>query len=86
MKKETIVPQQIMSDKANYTGKYGMGFLVIESKTGEVAACVPTLEQAECALAAAQEKCCCTKYEIVDAGYTDSLYHKADSPFRFKPI
>ena len=86
MKKVTNVPQQYTEDKANYTGKFGMGFLVIVRKTGEVFATAPTLEQAEAALARAEALADGKGYGIEDAGYTDSQGHSEDSPFRFRPL
>ena len=86
MKIETPVRQQYKDDKAYFTGQYGMGYLIINAKTGEAVATAPTLEQAEQNLAKAQAKHPEIAYRIEDAGKSDSAYHKEDSPFRFKPL
>jgi len=86
MKKVTTVPQQYKDDKANYTGKFGMGFQIEDRKSGRPYATAPTLAQAEAALEAAKAATGNQDLVIEDAGFTDSLYHKADSPFRFKPL
>ena len=86
MKKVTTVPQQYTEDKANYTGKYGMGFIIIVRKTEEVVATAPTLAQAEDELKKAQALGDGKDYVIEDAGYTDSLGHTEDSPFKFRPL
>ena len=84
MKEKAVQRQQVSADKTYFTGAYGMGFRVVDKKTGEVKSTAPTLEQAEGNLGKLKEKYPGRKFEIIDNGYLDSKNYAEDWKFQVK--